>query len=264
MLSAKSHLGDRDVLFISFDTLRYDVAAQAMEAGQTPFLKTLLPGGAWEPRHTPGSFTYAAHHAFFAGFLPTPDKSGPHERLWALSFPGSETTGHRTLTFDAPHIMSGYGAQGYQSLCIGGVGFFNKLTPLGSVLPAMFDDSEWRAEFSVTQKNSPQNQFDFAGDWLSRRPDSQRVFMFINLSALHQPNCHYMDGQTQDSPATQAAALAAVDQALKNAASIFEKRRWLCVFTSDHGTAYGEDGFKGHRLAHETVWRVPYAEFLWG
>jgi len=63
---------------------------------------------------------------------------------------------------------------------------------------------------------------------------------------------------------TQAAALAAVDKALQAISSQFEKRKWLCVFTSDHGTAYGEGGYEGHRLAHEMVWRVPYAEFLWG
>ena len=29
-----------------------------------------------------------------------------------------------------------------------------------------------------------------------------------------------------------------------------------------HGTAYGEDGFTGHRLGHEVVWTVPYAQFV--
>jgi hypothetical protein len=33
------------------------------------------------------------------------------------------------------------------------------------------------------------------------------------------------------------------------------------IACSDHGTAYGEDGHHGHRLAHEVVWTVPYAEF---
>ncbi len=36
----------------------------------------------------------------------------------------------------------------------------------------------------------------------------------------------------------------------------------LAILCSDHGTAYGEDGFRGHRLAHPTVWTVPYAEFV--
>jgi|GEM_PF-4288067 hypothetical protein len=28
------------------------------------------------------------------------------------------------------------------------------------------------------------------------------------------------------------------------------------------GTAYGEDGYHGHRLAHPVVWTVPYAEVV--
>ena len=36
----------------------------------------------------------------------------------------------------------------------------------------------------------------------------------------------------------------------------------LCLLMSDHGTAYGEDGYYGHRLAHDVVWTVPYSEFV--
>ena len=36
----------------------------------------------------------------------------------------------------------------------------------------------------------------------------------------------------------------------------------LTVICGDHGTAYGEAGYVGHRVAHPTVWDVPYAEFV--
>ncbi|RKH43579.1 metalloenzyme domain-containing protein, partial [Corallococcus sp. AB050B] len=65
-------VGTHDLLFLTLDTLRYDVAREELEAGRTPTLAALLPGGRWEERHSPASFTYAAHQAFFAGFLPTP------------------------------------------------------------------------------------------------------------------------------------------------------------------------------------------------
>lgn len=263
LLNAKDHAGTRDVLFITFDTLRYDVAIAAMDAGQTPFLKSLLPHGRWEARHTPGSFTYAAHHAFFAGFLPTPEIGDRHERLFAVNFPGSESTGARTLKFETADIISGYKELGYYSLCVGGVGFFNKLTPLGRVLPNMFDESEWRAEFGVADINSQTHQLAFIAQRLNEIDNAQRLFLFLNLSAMHQPNCHYLKNAKNDTPETQGAALAVVDKALKNAATAFKNRKWLCVFTSDHGTAYDDCGYHGHRLAHESVWRVPYAEFLW-
>ena len=72
MIDAAAMIGTHDVLFVTLDTLRYDVAAAALAAGRTPCLAAVLPGGAWERRHSPATFTYAAHAAFFAGFLPTP------------------------------------------------------------------------------------------------------------------------------------------------------------------------------------------------
>ena len=264
MIDAKEALGSRDVLFVTFDTLRFDVAERAMRQGQTPTLARLLPGGRWEKRHSPGSFTYSAHHAFFAGFLPTPSQPGTHERLFALRFPGSETCGPRTCVFDASNIIDGFAQAGYHTACVGGVGFFNKLTPLGCVLPSLFAESHWRRDLGVTIKESPANQFACALKLIDAQPLDRRLFVFVNLSAMHRPNSHYLPGATRDTPETQGAALAAVDVALADFVSRITQRDWLCVFCSDHGEAYGEDDYAGHRLAHEVVWTVPYAEFLLG
>ena len=40
------------------------------------------------------------------------------------------------------------------------------------------------------------------------------------------------------------------------------RRACFTIVCSDHGTAYGEDGHAGHRIGHEVVWTVPYAEFV--
>ncbi|HEY0099967.1 MAG TPA: hypothetical protein VGB76_13545, partial [Pyrinomonadaceae bacterium] len=72
MINARELIGRADLLFVTLDTLRYDVAREALVQGRTPNLERALPAGGWEERHTPASFTYAAHHSFFAGFLPTP------------------------------------------------------------------------------------------------------------------------------------------------------------------------------------------------
>lgn len=40
------------------------------------------------------------------------------------------------------------------------------------------------------------------------------------------------------------------------------RRPCFTVVTSDHGTAYGEGGYTGHRLGHEVVWTVPYSQFV--
>ena len=40
------------------------------------------------------------------------------------------------------------------------------------------------------------------------------------------------------------------------------QRPLFAIICSDHGTAYGDDGYAGHRLAHPCVWNVPYWEGL--
>jgi hypothetical protein len=263
MLNAQALIGTHDVLLITLDTLRYDVADAALESGQTPNLARLLPGGGWELRHSPGNFTFAAHAAFFAGFLPTPARPGKHPRLFAARFAGSETIDERTCVFDAPDIVHGLAQREYYTLCIGGVGFFNKQTPLGSVLPGLFAESHWSQELGVTSPVSTERQVALACERMRRLLWPKRIFLFLNVSALHQPNCLFAPPATEDSPATQAAALAYVDQCLPPLFAALQARGpCLCLIMSDHGTAYGEDGYFGHRASHPVVWNVPYAEFI--
>src|SRR5262249_13200795 len=156
--------GTHDLLLLTLDALRYDVARACLAEGRTPNLAALLPGGLWEERHSPGNFTFAAHQAFFAGFLPTPVSPGKHPRLFAARFPGSETTGPGTWVFDAPDIVTALAANGYHTVCIGGVGFFNPHSALGRVLPGLFAESHWRPEFGVTEPSSTENQVDLAAE----------------------------------------------------------------------------------------------------
>lgn len=256
-------IGAADLVWVTLDTLRYDVARDALAAGRTPNLARLLPDG-WQQRHAPGSFTYASHQAMFAGFLPTPARPGQHPRPFALSFPGSETTAPTTARFEAPDVVSGLAGRGYHTLCIGGVGFFNQLTPLGRVLPGLFSEAHWSPELGVTERGSTRAQVALACERLAALPASQRVFLFLNVSALHQPNWYYDPdaSEGEDSLASHAAALAYVDSQLPPLLDALRARgdsHWIVC--SDHGTCYGEDGYRGHRLAHPQVWTVPYGEF---
>lgn len=254
-------IGHQDVVIITLDTLRYDVAQAAFLAGRLPTLGAWLPPSGWSLRHSPGSFTFATHQAILAGFFPTPAGPGPHPRPLALSFAGSETITPATCCFDAPSLPAGFAARGYHTLCIGGVGFFNPGTPLGRVLPGLFQESHWQPAFGVTDPLSTDHQVALACQRLAEVP--QRLFLLLNVSALHQPNRHYLPGCEADCPASQAAALGYVDGALAPLFPALARRggAWVVV-CSDHGTAYGEDGYQGHRLAHPVVWNVPYADFL--
>lgn len=265
MLNAGALIPSHDILFITLDTLRYDVAQECWRDGETPNFARLLPLNGWEARHSPGSFTYAAHQAFFAGFLPTAatPEGARESRLFACRFAGSETTTEQTYVLDAPDIVAGLAALGYHTTCIGGVGFFNKQTPLGCVLPDLFDESHWSPQMGVTDAHSTENQVQTAIESLNRLRNDQPVFLFLNVSALHQPNCIFAEGATSDSIETQKAALRYVDEHLPPLFMVMQKRRpVLAIICSDHGTAYGEDGFCGHRLAHPVVWTVPYVELI--
>jgi len=258
-------IGTHDVALITLDTLRYDVAREAFEEGLIPNLAKVLPADGWELRHSPGSFTYAAHHAFFAGFLPTPASPGLHARLFAARFAGSETSVKETAVFDQPDIVSGLAAREYHTICIGGVGFFNKQTALGCVLPNLFAESHWSAEMGVTSPTSTQRQVELAESIIRTRPRNERIFLFLNVSAMHQPNCIFAPSATTDSKETMRAALIYADDWLGQLFSFLAMRApTLVIICSDHGTAYGEDGYTGHRLAHPVTWNVPYAEFIVG
>ncbi len=264
-------VGTHDIAMIVLDTLRFDVASEEMAAGRTPNLAARMPDG-WDRRHSPGTFTYASHTAFFAGFLPTPDHPGRHRRRFALRFEGSETTGDRTCILDGATIVEGLAARGYHTLCVGGVGFFNLENALGRVLPGLFTERHWHRSTGVTDPHSFENQLDVVERSLSALPANRRAFTFINVAALHQPNHFYLpdgiddgldDGPPGDSKRSHAAALRYVDRYIPRLFDILGRRGPAFVIVmSDHGTLYGEDGFVGHRIAHPIVTTVPYAEVM--
>jgi hypothetical protein len=270
-------VGSHDLLFVTLDTLRYDVAVELLEAGRLPNLARALPKDArgrphWEERHSPGSFTFAAHAAFFAGFLPTPITPGPHPRLFAARFGGSESTAPETWIFDdQPSWIEGLAAVGYHTVCIGGVGFFNPENPLGAVLPSLFAESHWSPETSVAAPSSFEAQIELAGKIVAGLSEEQRLLLFVNVPTLHQPNWFYLEGAERDDTLaakgdtreSHAAALEYVDRHIGELFELLSSRGdCFAIVCSDHGTLYGEEGLTGHRVAHPLVWTVPYAEFV--
>ncbi|MEO1228517.1 MAG: STM4013/SEN3800 family hydrolase [Myxococcota bacterium] len=257
----KALIGKSDLLFITLDTLRFDVAQAMFREERLSCLGPRLGVEGWERRHSPASFTYAAHHAFFSGFLPTPPHPGPHPRRFAAAFAGSESTAESTFVFSEATLPQALSARGYRSICVGGTGFFNRRNSLGEVLPSLFDEAHWDASLGVTCPESPINQIQLAMARVAEAREA-RVFLFINASALHQPNWYYGGVEGRDTLETHGAALCAFDAALPPLFSLLEARGPCEVIVcSDHGTAYGEDGHFGHRHAHPVVWTVPYAEF---
>ena len=261
--------GGCDVLLVTLDALRLDAARLAKAEGRTPHLSRLLPGG-WEARHSPGSFTYAAHAALFAGFWPTPAgaadrrRAGALERPFAVAGVPSRSVGPRTCRLPGASVPEGLAARGYRTVCVGGVGFFDGRSPLGRQFPALFEASRWEADFAPTSARAPAAQSAAAAEEVTAAPADRPLLLFLNASATHPPTRLFAPPGSEESVATQAAAAAAFDRPFGGVLAAFAGRRrpLLAFVTSDHGTAFGDDGYQGHRLAHPAVWLVPYAERL--
>src|SRR5436853_361459 len=89
------------------------------------------------------------------------------------------------LRFDvaeADNIIAGLRNEGYRTICIGGVGFFNEQTPLSQIFPNMFCEAHWKSSFGVTDPKSTERQFARAVDRIAASQE-QPVFLFVNVSA---------------------------------------------------------------------------------
>ncbi|MFB6814247.1 STM4013/SEN3800 family hydrolase [Streptomyces sp. NPDC056347] len=262
MINAAELIGTgAGILFVTLDSLRYDVAQQAYGEGLTPRLAALLPHGGWERRQTPGTFTLPAHMALFSGFLPKLPRPDQPPRMWECRPPAFKKVPDQTFVFDAPNLLAGLGQHGYRTVCIGGVTYFSRETPLGSVLPDMFDEDHWRPEFCSPEPDSTRHQVDHVLEAAESHAGTS-LFLFLNVSATHVPHGHYL-GESTDTAASQKAALTYADEHLARLiTTLTAKRRWLVIMCADHGDAYGEDGYHGRGIAHSVVMNVPYAAWV--
>ena len=142
---------------------------------------------------------------------------------------------------------------------------FNPQTPLGTVLPALFQEAHFGRDMGVHKSGVGGSPVCAGAKRLGELPDSQRVFLFVNLSADASTNGIFHSGAKKESCETQTAALCHVDRHLPVLTAALKKRGGAVgIVCSDHGTCFGEagdDGYVGHRIAHPNVLTVPYAEF---
>ncbi|MCI9547127.1 MAG: sulfatase-like hydrolase/transferase [Lachnospiraceae bacterium] len=258
-------VGSHDILFICLDTLRYDVAIQEEEAETTPVLNRYGP---WQKRQAPGNFTYPSHHAMFAGFLPCPFETKKLEDRELLFFPSHIGLGRKVpkgaYGFSGGSIMEGFARDGYDTWCVGGVAFFDKRSDMGKVFPSYFKKSYWNPSFACPVKDSTKNQVDFILKKIPKALKDVPIFLYLNVDAIHYPNHFYLEGATQDSLLTHAAALRYVDGQLGRLLDGWKDARGdtFVICCSDHGTCYGEDGCYSHGINHPMVTTVPYKHFF--
>ncbi len=256
-------VGTHDILFVVLDSLRYDIAIQEQDAARTPQFNKY---GQWIKCDAPANFTYPSHHAMFAGFMPKPLE--PSDQVPPLFFPKNIGLGmkgpKKSFAFDGATWIQGLEKVGYDTLCIGGVSFFDNRSDIGKVFPAMFKESYWHPSFSCIVKESPDNQIDFAVKKIQQKPVEQRIMMYMNIDAIHYPSHFYVEGAGKgDNTYTHAAALQYVDARIETLIDAFRKRsNTFVILCSDHGTCYGEDGKFFHSFNHEITNTIPYMDFV--
>ncbi|MFD7787775.1 sulfatase-like hydrolase/transferase [Streptomyces nojiriensis] len=198
---------------------------------------------------------------FFSGFLPRlpqPEQPEQPARLWECRPPAFKTANPGTFVFDAPSLLAGLLQHRYRTVCVGGVTYFSRETPLGNVLPDLFDEDHWRPESCSPEPDSTRHQVDDALS-LARQYKDRRLFLFVNVSATQVLHGHYL-GQSTDNRASRCAALAYADEHLgRLVTSLASTRRRRVIICADHGDAFGEDGYHGRGIAHPTVTTVPFA-----
>jgi len=215
----------------------------------------------------PGEFHLSFPFCHLCRFFPSPvDPHSLRERSW-LFYPervdGGRITPEGSYVFKEATFVEALGERGYETVCIGGVNFFSKKNEMGKVFPGYFKKSYWRPLFGCTEPESARHQVDFAIGQLNQYSADQRIFLYINFSAIHYPNCHYVPGKQTDDKESHAAAFRSIDRELPRLFEAFRKRsNTLVIALSDHGTCYGEDGYEKHGIAHEVVYTVPYKHFM--
>ncbi|MGP8304370.1 hypothetical protein ACTPOK_42050 [Streptomyces inhibens] len=141
-----------------------------------------------------------------SGFLPKLPQPEQPPRLWECRPPAFKTVAKETFVLDSSNLLNGLAEHGYRSVCVGGVTYFSRETPLGSVLPDMFDEDHWRPEFCSAERDSTRHQVDQALE-VAGKYNGRSLYLFVNVSATHVPHGHYL-GDSRDTLVSQRAALA--------------------------------------------------------
>jgi hypothetical protein len=279
---------DLNVVFITLDSCRYDSAVNA----HIPFISGI---GKVERAYTPGNYTVPAHHAFFAGHLPTafastlPYYSEAMGQLWRIKTGAREDVGAWAV-LRGPNIIDGYRHLGFYVLGVGGVTQFNEGCQLRSYFGTgfLYRGPELDEEPCASR---PKEWFSllYRDEIISKLADNERWFLFINCPETHFPydtgegiaedklealrmirphfnlreSAAHTGGRALETlHSMQIAALEIVDQRISDLFAVLPRQRpILVVVCGDHGEMFGEV-FEarerwGHIISAPEVLKVP-------
>lgn len=284
---------ERDVVFVTLDSCRYDTAREA----RTPNLDRLGP---LVEAETSGTYTLPAHAAFFNGRLPVPVRSpyriagATYRFVWRSE--AARVTDAAVAVYTAgPTVMHHYRSRGYLVLGAGGVSFFDPAVP-SNWLPGLFDDFRYfgldqrvgRVLAAAIRDRDTTLSLSHVDTLARRCRAAPRFFLFVNCPSTHFPYCTPANRLTRttrrllvevtraqyskwnaeprghispDDVVTlremQKSALEWADDRLGELFARLRDRQPLVVVCADHGEEFGDGGRFGHGHAHGTVTTVP-------
>ncbi|MGH7194975.1 MAG: hypothetical protein ACREJM_15795, partial [Candidatus Saccharimonadales bacterium] len=183
---------NRDFLFITLDSLRFDSAADSLAAGATPTFKRLI--GRWQRRQTSATYTLPAHVAMFSGSMPRPPRGDDRTvdtepRMFALSTSWNRYKGRniRYCFDDAENVPKGFESKGYRTIGVGGVGWFSNEVKSSSFWEGRyFQHFLYKPSYGEENARAFEEQIDDLARIL-RQPARGRSFVFLNVSSTHRP-----------------------------------------------------------------------------
>jgi arylsulfatase A-like enzyme len=285
-------LSERDVIFVTLDSCRYDIARDS----STPNLDRL---GSLVEAETAGTYTLPAHAAFFSGRLPTPVGSYyqiAHDRYSFIWRSGAARVARDAapIVLDGTTVMDHYRRRGYRVVGAGGVGLFDPTEPR-NWLPTLFEEFHYFGPSRRTdmvllrtiRNRSDRLALSHSETLAQRCADAERFFLFVNCPSTHFPyttphstltaalvplltkvaELQYTKRGVAAGELTvddsrvlmdmQRNALEWADERLGVLFTLLEHRRPLVVVCADHGEEFGEGGRFGHGHPHRSVTTVP-------
>jgi hypothetical protein len=265
-------LGD-NIIMITFDSLRYDVALAARTLrlnefllnNRLPYRSEKMPKYSefpqWCRAYAHGTYTLPSHISMLVpGIMPCsndPAELPPYTRHTRVPFRVYFAGPHQkqadiAIPENMESLPQHLAMQGYETHCVGGVGWFNPERRTTISLTCLFQYYHYRQEFSELNEGSFLEQIRYV-ESLQLCDKRKPIFLLWNIAATHYP----FAGFGTDIIA-QRESFELVDRHwLKLMATLPEK--WCGILCADHGECFGEDGLHGHAFYHPKVMEVPLA-----
>lgn len=248
---------------ITIDSLRYDVTQIANSPNfEKLFAEHQRIGNGWEKVCAHGTYTLPAHVSMFTGGkFPSSFKADPpFKHSHGLFRYGNNTRNAEfSLQETDTSVPGSFAAQGYRTIGVGGVDWFNSSFYSSRDLWSMyFKEFYYADEFSPVIPNSFERQIQL----LKTLDMKSLVFLFLNIASTHRPYrlkaepdekgnypSYYIKSQVDAFEYVDSHILEVID-VIPRPANVF-----IC---SDHGECFTEvDGVSGHGFYHPSVMEVP-------